>query len=143
MISEKKKKVYLTDKKVVECIWHFLIEDTINKTITPDKQHWEFVTGIFNQDMGYNLNPDDVKKRFIRYFYERFGIAPFLQCPICGKGITWPRVSKYDYFIGCCFYPKCNFMATNKNPFDLGFWASEKKDKSQNRSQSDQAEGDK
>jgi hypothetical protein len=114
--NEKKRKVYLTNKRVVQCIWHFLIEDKINKTTPPDKKHWEFVTGIFNQDTGHNLSLDDVRERFIRYFSERFGIALFLQCPECGKGITWPRVSKFGYFIGCSSYPKCNFVATNKNP---------------------------
>ena len=108
------------EKYLVDSIWHFLIEDRpIEK---PSWGHWEFFTGIFNQSNGTNIKRQRVIDSFYRYFRQNFGVSPFVKCPTCEKGITYPRQSSFEkylgkYFIGCSLFPECKFIATDKKPY--------------------------
>ena len=108
------------EQSIVEDIWHFLIDD--RPIAKPSWRDWEFVTGIFNQNNGTNIGRHRVSDSFYNYFRQKFGVSPFIKCPVCEKGITYPRKSSFvkylgNYFIGCSRFPECKFIATDKKPF--------------------------
>jgi hypothetical protein len=102
-------------ENVINHIWHFLIEDCI--TLVPDKQHWEFCAEILEMDGVCKISGSELTKIFENYFLDLVGIAPYKRCPRCGQNITLPRKSPLGYFMGCSWYPACNFMATPQKKY--------------------------
>ena len=54
---------------------------------------------------------NEVEDRYAELFINETGIAPYVECPLCG-GRTIPRKSRKGYFIGCSNFPKCEFLAS-------------------------------
>jgi hypothetical protein len=103
----------LTDEEIVISLWDGLIDKSVNKKIPPTEQEWIKVVKKLSDDMDNALSVEHSKLQFIKYFKERFGIEPFVSCPLCGKGITRPRKNMYNqFFIGCSEFPSCKYMAT-------------------------------
>jgi len=106
----------LSAKDIVDDVWHWLVEDSI--TTYPDKQAWDFCAGILKQNYATEISPQELKKVIQSFFLGLTGIAVYKRCPICKKGLTMPRKSKYGYFVGCGNYPECSFIATNKKRYE-------------------------
>jgi len=103
----------ITPEDVVEEIWHFYVEDGCGL---------DFCTSFFNTQNDENLSEEEVENLFNQYFLSLVGIKPFIKCPACGEGITIPKESQNQYylgkkFIGCSRFPECRFMATDTKPF--------------------------
>lgn len=96
----------LTDKELVDLIWHFKVEDSLS---------WRFCAGIL-REQNIKITASELKERFFNYFKKLTGITPYTPCPKC-KGTLLPRKSQYGHFIGCSNCPKCRFMATSTNRY--------------------------
>lgn len=94
-------------KYLVGAIWHFKVEDNMG---------WSFCARLLKQDGYSDITPEKLKKDFNGYFKETVGIKPYVKCPKCGENLL-PRKSHFGYFVGCSQYPRCNFMATESNPY--------------------------
>ena len=101
------KKEEISDYDVVVEIWHFRVDDKLS---------WDFCAGFIKMNTGAKFSADEIKTKFERYFINKFGIAPYANCPLCNNELS-PRVSRYGYFIGCSNYPDCKFMATTSKPY--------------------------
>ena len=49
----------ISDKELVDHIWHFKVEDNLS---------WKFCADILKQDRDIEISPQELKKRFENYF---------------------------------------------------------------------------
>ena len=95
----------MTDEQLVNAIWHEKVEHN---------HSWRSGAEYLKMHL-IEISPQELKKRFLNYFKQNMGIAPYTKCPLCQSELT-PK-KKYSIFIGCSAYPKCKFTASKKNPY--------------------------
>jgi hypothetical protein len=112
-LSPIKEEYLIEDEEIVAGLWHDLIELSPNKRNPPAEEEWIKAVTEWVRRNNKTIPINEAKRQFNRYFSERFGIEPFTQCPMCGRGITRPRVNAYNqYFVGCSDYPLCKYIST-------------------------------
>ena len=104
---KKTKKDEFSDYDIIAELFHFRVDDGFT---------WELCADALEMNTGVKIPIDKIKTQFERYFINRVGIAPYINCPLCGKELL-PRQSMYGTFIGCSAYPDCKFMATKAKPY--------------------------
>jgi hypothetical protein len=103
----------IEDEELMAGLWDDLIVGGKNKKEAPNEEEWESAVNKWIKGNGKDITKNEAKRQFARYFHERFEIDPFVRCPRCGIGITWPRENAYgQYFIGCGGYPDCKYIST-------------------------------